>query len=146
MRSSFLTKQIDFLETWFDALMLAFKLPVIILPIWLLVWYAFLPPFQSLSYPDFFGHGHLVWSSAEDVTTVASKLAAIFFLAAAVLIVGGFIQMLIYSRHSGGWSLGFGLFALILGLVLVMCISSPSNDHTLVELTLLPEFLKERLF
>jgi hypothetical protein len=127
---SVLIKRMGFLETWFDALMLAFKLPVVILPVWLLVWYAFLPPFHAQTHVD-----HFRYSAAGDFATVASSLPGCFFLAAGVLIIGGLVQVFKFSRSSGGWNLGFGIFALIMGIILAACISTPWSNECLIEMT-----------
>ena len=97
--------------------MLAFKLPVVILPVWLLVWYVFLPPFQSQPNTDYYAS--LLSSPADDFAAVAFQLGVMLFLPAGVLVVGGLIQLFCHSIRSAGWSLGFGIFALVISIALV---------------------------
>ncbi|HSY17205.1 MAG TPA: hypothetical protein VK815_02685 [Candidatus Acidoferrales bacterium] len=120
---SLLAKRIEVPENWFDALMFAFKLPTVILPVWLLVWYAFLPAFHTQATDSY---GGLMDSATDDFVAVAFQLSAVLLLAAAALIVGGLIQLFRYSSRSAGWSLGFGVFALVIGIALT-CASSPEQ-------------------
>jgi hypothetical protein len=113
---SLLTKRFEMPETWFDALMFAFKLPAVILPVGLLVWYVFLPPLHSLSSITYYDE--LINSPTDDFISVAFQLSGVFFLSALALIVGGLVQLFRYSRWSAGWSLSFGIFALVVGIVL----------------------------
>ena len=118
------TKRFEVPENWFGALMFAFKLPTVILPVWLLVWYACLPQFHWQSNSHYYAD--MVSAATDDFVAMAFQLSDVLFLLATALIIGGLIQLFRYSIRSGGWSLGFGVFALIVGVVLA-CASSPDR-------------------
>lgn len=114
-------KRFEIPETWLAGVLFAFKLTVVLLTVLLVNWHAGLPVVVShtLGYPD------ANWWANYDFFMVAFGMRSFFFLAAAVLGLGGLIQWFKYSRRAAIWSFGFGAAALIIGFLLKICVGFP---------------------
>ena len=110
-------KSIEIPETWIPAFFFFFKLFTLITSAWLLVWYAVLRTDQSSWQTNYL----------EDYWFVASNLSFLFFLSAGLLVIGGLIQLWKRSGRSAWWNIGFGIFAIIIGIVLFVGVPPP--DH-----------------
>jgi len=124
----YFTKRIERLspqERWFAALLFGFKLfaaAMIIVPI---VWYMTLPQHHSSRWVDFDG---MWYSAAEDFSYAANITGCLCLLASGVIVIGGLIQLLKYSRRGGAWSIVFGGIAMVAGIFLVFHLSTSSLD------------------
>jgi hypothetical protein len=97
---------------WLDAALFAVKLPVAGVTVWLLAWMlmdggVYSPTMDSnwMYLPN-------------DSVLMANYWGGICLCAAIALFFGGLYQFFKHSRSAGAWSLGFALFALIIGVVL----------------------------
>ena len=121
---SFSTKHVGMPETWFAAFLFSFKLLTVSMAILLLIWYVMLPPNHSNAQTGFDEAWYL---ASDDFAMVAFSVSFLYFLAAGVLVIGGLIQLFKYSRRAAIWSIAFGVFALIVGIVLAVCVSPPDG-------------------
>jgi hypothetical protein len=72
--------------------------------------------------------GVILWyAAASDFALVGHYVILFYFLAAAVLWVGGLIQIFTYARTSGFWSMAFGIFAFAAGMALVIYVSQVND-------------------
>jgi uncharacterized protein YacL len=126
---SFFSKRISMPESWFGALLFAFKLLTVLLVTLLFVWHETLPP----NHTDYHtGARDMVWYSASyDFFMVAVQVSLLYFLAAAVLVIGGLVQLVKYSRKAAIWTLAFGILALIIGIMLAVFVSPPPGIEIL---------------
>ena len=119
-----LAKRIEIPEPWFAAFLFAFELLTVSVAVLLLIWYVMLPPNHSNAQTGF---DETWYMASDDFAMVAFGVSFLYFLAAGVLLIGGLIQLFKYSRRAAIWSIAFGVFALIVGIVLAACISSPNG-------------------
>jgi len=123
-----LTKRIEVPENWFAAFLFPFKLFTVGAAIGLLVWYVSLPPDRTSAKTGI----DMAWTLAlDDYYLVASTVSLLYLLAACVLVIGGLIQLFKYSRRAALWSIAFGVFAFIIGIVLMECVSPPHGHEIL---------------
>ena len=121
----FLTKRIEIPETWFAALLFPFKLLAVSVAILLLIWYVMLPQNHSNAQTGF---DEAWYMASYDFAIVAFGMSVLYFLSAGVLVIGGLIQLFKYSRRAAIWSIAFGVFALIVGIFLIVCVSLPNGS------------------
>jgi hypothetical protein len=113
---------------WLAAFLFAFKLLTLSGGFLFLSWYLLLPPNQSVGQTRV----DMKWCLAsEDFATVAANVSIMYFLASGLLIVGGVIQLFKCSRREAAWSLAFGIFALVVGIILA-CVSYPYGHYQIL--------------
>jgi len=123
----FFTKRIERLsssERWFAAILFAFKLfaaAMIVVP---LIWRMTLS-----AKPSFY-----VWDSfAEDLSYAVQFMSPLCFLTAVIILIGGIIQLLSYSRGRGAWSIVFGVLVLAAGIFMACHVPSHIENLKLIE-------------
>ena len=108
-------KYVEIPETWTSAFFFFFKLFTAIMAVWLLVWHWVLPPDDSIWHPSY----QQLWESAMyDFWFIAHQISLLYFVSAFLLVTGGLIQLWKRSGRSAWWNIGFGIFAVIVGIVL----------------------------
>jgi len=115
-----ITKRIEIPEAWIAAFLFPFKLFSVGAVVWLLIWYLMLPSMQ----PGVEGAWIYAYS---DLRMVAFFVTFLYFLAAGVQVIVGLVQLFKYSRKAAIWSIAFGVFALIIGIFLAICISASTE-------------------
>ena len=119
-----LSKRFEVPENWFAGILFPFKLFTLGAAVWLLIWYMMLP--ANLTTGDRIDQAFFM--AINDFDVVAGSVWLLHFISACVLVVGGFVQLFKYSRHAALWSIGFGILAFVIGIVLVrVCDSLPSH-------------------
>jgi hypothetical protein len=121
-----LTKRFQVPEVWFSAFLFSFKLFTVGVAVLLLTWYVILPSNHSNAQTGF---DHAWYFASDDFAMVAFGMSPLYFLAAAILVIGGLIQLFKYSRRAALWSIAFGVFALIVGIFLAAWVSSPEGYY-----------------
>jgi hypothetical protein len=111
-------------ETWVAAFLFPFKLHCVIGVVWLGAWYWMLP---AAHWGVRSSRGDLWYAAASDFALVGHYVIIFYFLAAAVLWVGGLIQLFAYARTAGFWSMGFGIFAFAAGMALVIYVAQVND-------------------
>jgi hypothetical protein len=120
----FFSKHIEMRERWFAACLFPFKLLTVSTVVLLLIWYVLLPQDHSNAYTGIDWRWY--WASY-DFFIMAQFARLFFYLAAAVLTGGGMIQLVRHSFHAATWSIAFGFFALVVGIVLAVFVSPPNG-------------------
>lgn len=121
-----LHRRIEIPERWFAAFLFAFKLPAVSGAFLLLLWYVFLPSNNSSAQT---GIDWRWYFATNDFANVATSVSLLYFLAAGVLVIGSLIQLCKHSYRAAAWSISFGIFALTVGIVLAVCISSANGYY-----------------
>jgi hypothetical protein len=128
----FLTKRLEIPKVWFTAFLFPFKAFTVGATLLLFIWHATLPPNQSNAQTGF---DYAWYYAADDFALVASGMSIFYFLAAGVLVIGGLIQLLKYSRRAALWSIAFGIFAFIIGIYLAAFISFPEGNYGIMRIS-----------
>lgn len=115
-------KYVEIPETWTAAFFFFFKLFTAIMAVWLLVWHWVLPTDQT------WRTAHDAWASAQsDYWFVAHQISLLYFVSAFLLVMGGLIQLWKRSGLSAWWNIGFGIIAVIIGIVLFVGVPPPDQ-------------------
>lgn len=113
------------LEVWLDAILFGIRLATAAGVVFMVVWRVSLPPNRSNAQTGFDDGWYL---AAQDCYAAACSVGALYLLLAGLLTAGGLLQLWKSSPRSAAWSLAFGAFALIAGLVL-LCAPAPTEFY-----------------